>query len=102
MKNNNCLFFNSIYINNNFIKSKYMDKFKTSQNSPEHVHIQQKNQNNNSTNLLLMELVNNTKTNLENKINNIVSLLQRMKIENEQNLVKSKINNFKKYIFIYL
>ena len=71
-----------------------MEKFKSTQNSPEYVHIQQKSERNSSTNFLLMELVNNTKINLENKINNIVSLLQRMKIENEQNLAKSKINNF--------
>ena len=69
-----------------------MEKHKTIQN--EYIHFQQKAENNNPTNLLVMELVNNTKTNLENKINNIISILQKMKIENEQNLAKSKINNF--------
>ena len=64
------------------------------QNSTEHLNFQLKTERNNSSNLLVMELINNTKTNLENKINNIVSILQRMKIENEQNLGKSKINNF--------
>jgi hypothetical protein len=59
------------------------------QKSPDY--IQQKTERNNSSSLLLMELVNSTKTNLENKINNIVSILQRMKKENEQNLTKSKL-----------
>ena len=59
------------------------------QKSPDY--IQQKIERSNSSSLLLMELVNSTKTNLENKINNIVSILQRMKKENEQNLTKSKL-----------
>ena len=66
-----------------------MELLKITQKSPEYN--QQKTERNNSSNLLLMELVNSTKTNLENKINNIVSILQRMKKENEQNLTKSKI-----------
>ena len=69
-----------------------MEKYKTTQNSPEYVHTQQKTDRYNSSNILLMELVNNTKKNLENKIDNIVSILQKMKIENEHNLAKSKIN----------
>ena len=59
------------------------------QKSPDYIQI--KTERNNSSSLLLMELVNSTKTNLENKINNIVSILQRMKKENEQNLTKSKL-----------
>ena len=66
-----------------------MELLKITQKSPEYN--QQKTERNNSSNLLLMELVNSTKTNLENKINNIVSILQRMKKENEQNLTKSKL-----------
>jgi hypothetical protein len=66
-----------------------MELLKITQKSPEYN--QQKTERNNSSNLLLMELVNSTKTNLENKINNIVSILQRMKKENEQNLSKSKL-----------
>ena len=66
-----------------------MKLLKITQKSPEYN--QQKTERNNSSNLLLMELVNSTKTNLENKINNIVSILQRMKKENEQNLTKSKL-----------
>ena len=66
-----------------------MELVKITQKSPEYN--QQKTERNNSSNLLLMELVNSTKTNLENKINNIVSILQRMKKENEQNLSKSKL-----------
>ena len=66
-----------------------MELLKITQKSPEYN--QQKTERNNSSNLLLMELVNSTKTKLENKINNIVSILQRMKKENEQNLSKSKL-----------
>ena len=76
-----------------------MEIVKMAQNIPEYTHYHQKTERNNSKSLLL-EYINNTKSNFENKINSIVSFLQNMKKENDQNLEQSK-NNYiiNKFIF---
>ena len=66
-----------------------MEVSKMNHNSIEFIHFPQKTERNNSKSIL-MEIINNTKSNFESKINNIVSILQNMKKENEQNLEKSK------------
>ena len=66
-----------------------MEIVKIAQNIPEYTYLRQKTERNNSKSLL-MEFINNTKSNFEKKINNIVSFLQNMKKENDQNLEQSK------------
>ena len=79
-----------------------MEIVKIAQNIPECTYLHQKTERNNSKSLL-MEFINNTKSNFEKKINNIVSFLQNMKKENDQNLEQSKNNNIiDKLIFNYL
>ena len=79
-----------------------MEIVKMAQNIPEYNHYHQKTERNNP-NSLLLEYINNTKSNFENKINSIVSFLQNMKKENDQNLEQSK-NNYiiNQLIFYYL
>ena len=79
-----------------------MEIVKMPQNIPEYAHYHQKTERNNSKSLL-MEYINNTKSNFENKINSIISFLQNMKKENDQNLEQSK-NNYiiNQLIFYYL
>ena len=55
-----------------------MEIVKIAQNIPEYTYLRQKTERNNSKSLL-MEFINNTKSNFEKKINNIVSFLQNMK-----------------------
>lgn len=70
-----------------------MEIFKMMQNIPQYNYLQQKTERDNSKNLV-MEIIDNTKTNLENKINNIISILQTIKEENDTNIRKSNFNNY--------
>lgn len=70
------------------------------QKSPEFGSVHQKRERNNSTSFIIMELINNTKMNLDNKINNVFTILQKMKKENEQNISKSKYFLFLMDLFL--
>lgn len=70
-----------------------MEIFKMMQNIPQYNYLQQKTERDNSKNLV-MEIIDNTKTNLENKINSIISILQTIKEENDTNIRKSNFNNY--------